>query len=47
MAALAGLIVLDQHLDPLQVVGLALVVLASAIVMGVRRPEEPGRIEST
>ena len=27
--------------------GSALVVLASAIVMGVRRPEEPGQIEST
>ena len=47
VAALAGLIVLGQRLDPLQVVGLALVVLASAIVMGVKRPEEPGRIEST
>ncbi len=47
VAALAGLIVLDQRLDPLQVVGLALVVLASAIVMGVKRPEEPGQIEST
>ena len=47
MAALAGLIVLDQHLDRLQLVGLALVVLASAIVMGVKRPEQPGRIEAT
>ena len=47
VAALAGLIVLDQRLDPLQVVGLVLVVLASAIVMGLKRPEEPGRIEST
>ena len=47
VAALAGLIVLGQRLDPLQVVGLALVVLASAIVMGVKRPEEPGQIEST
>ncbi|MET0838456.1 MAG: EamA family transporter [Marmoricola sp.] len=47
VAALAGLIVLDQHLDPLQVVGLVLVVLASAIVMGIRKPEEPGRIEAT
>ena len=45
-AALAGLIVLDQKLDPLQVLGLGLVVLASAIVMGVKRPEEPGRIEA-
>jgi inner membrane transporter RhtA len=47
VAAVAGLLVLDQTLSPLQVVGLVLVVLASAIVMGVRRPEEPGQIEST
>jgi inner membrane transporter RhtA len=47
VAALAGLLVLGQRLDPLQVLGLVLVVLASAIVMGLRRPEEPGRIEST
>jgi inner membrane transporter RhtA len=46
VAALAGLIVLGQRLDALQVVGLVMVVLASAIVMGVRRPEEPGRIEA-
>ena len=47
VAALAGFIILDQTLDGFQIVGLALVVLASAIVMGVRRPEEPGQIEST
>lgn len=47
VAALAGLVVLGQRLDPLQVVGLVLVVLASAIVMGLKRPEEPGQIEST
>ena len=47
VAALAGLIILDQRLALLQVVGLTLVVLASAIVMGVKRPEEPGQIEST
>jgi len=47
VAALAGLLVLGQRLDPLQLVGMALVVLASTIVLGVRRPEEPGRIEST
>jgi inner membrane transporter RhtA len=47
VAALAGFMVLDQRLAPLQVVGLALVVLASTIVMGVRRPQEPGQIEST
>ena len=47
VAAVAGFVVLDQTLHPAQVVGLVLVVLASAIVMGVRRPEEPGQIEST
>ena len=47
VAALAGLVILGQHLNAWQVVGLALVVLASAIVMGVKRPEQPGRIEST
>jgi inner membrane transporter RhtA len=46
VAAVAGAIVLGQLLDPLQVVGLVMVVLASAIVMGVKRPEEPGRIEA-
>jgi len=44
-AALAGLLVLSQRLSLLQLVGLTLVVLASAIVMGMKRPEEPGRIE--
>jgi inner membrane transporter RhtA len=47
VAALAGLIVLGQTLHLLQVVGLVLVVVASAIVMGVRRPQEPGQIESS
>lgn len=53
VAALAGLIVLGQVLDPLQLVGLLLVVLASGIVMGAgRRQEEPtgerpGSIEVT
>ena len=47
VAALAGLLVLGQRLHLLQVLGLVLVVLASAIVMGLRRPDEPGRIEST
>jgi inner membrane transporter RhtA len=46
VAALAGLLLLDQRLHPLQVVGLLLVVLASAIVMGFGpRPAEAGRIE--
>ncbi|HET7351092.1 MAG TPA: EamA family transporter [Marmoricola sp.] len=47
VAALAGLIVLGQRLSGLQLLGMSLVVLASTIVLGVRRPEEPGRIEST
>ncbi len=47
VAAVAGLVVLDQRLDLVQVAGLALVVLASAIVMGLKRPEEPGHIESS
>ncbi|MEO7941916.1 MAG: EamA family transporter, partial [Marmoricola sp.] len=47
VAAIAGLIVLDQRLDLIQVAGLVLVVLASAIVMGTTRPEEPGHIEAT
>ncbi len=46
VAAVAGLFVLGQRLDLPQVIGLLLVVLASAIVMGVKRPEEPGRIEA-
>lgn len=46
VAALAGLLLLGQRLTPVQVAGLALVVLASTIVMGVRRPQEPGQIES-
>jgi inner membrane transporter RhtA len=54
VAALAGLIVLGQRLHTLQLVGLVLVVLASAIVMGLGTgpdqpagPGEPGRIESS
>lgn len=48
VAALAGLIVLGQTLHPWQVVGLALVVLASVIVMGLgrSRPAEPGELEA-
>jgi len=45
VAALAGWLLLGQQLAVLQLVGLVLVVLASAIVMGVKRPEQPGRIE--
>lgn len=54
VAALAGLVVLGQVLEPLQLVGLALVVLASALVMGTgrrrdrRQPgDQPGSIEAT
>jgi inner membrane transporter RhtA len=52
VAAIAGLLVLGQRLHGAQVAGLVLVVLASAIVMGLgpRRgpePEEPGQIEAT
>jgi len=46
VAALAGLIVLDQRLVVVQLAGLGLVVLASAIVMGMKKPEEPGQIEA-
>ncbi len=42
VGALAGLIVLDQVLAGAQVVGMALVVVASAIVLGARmRPQSP------
>lgn len=42
VAALAGLLVLGQRLGPLQLVGMALVVAASAIIMGAARrdPDE-------
>jgi inner membrane transporter RhtA len=43
VAALAGLIVLGQHLTLVQTVGMLLVVSASALVMGGRAPapEQP------
>lgn len=47
VAALAGLLILGQRLSGLQVLGLAMVVLASTIVMGFQRPAEPGVIQST
>jgi inner membrane transporter RhtA len=40
-AALAGLLVLDQRLGHLQLAGMALVVLASALVMGAGQPKDP------
>lgn len=39
-AALAGLLVLGQRLSPLQLVGMALVVAASAVVLGLGRPAD-------
>jgi inner membrane transporter RhtA len=40
-AALAGLIVLGQHLSPTQLAGMTLVVLASALVMGAGQRKDP------
>jgi inner membrane transporter RhtA len=45
-AALAGWLVLGQRLSPTQLAGMALVVLASAVVMGASRPKEPAAIAS-
>ena len=45
VAAVAGRFILHQHLAVAQLAGLAMVVMASAIVMGLRRPEEPGHLE--
>jgi len=47
VAALAGLIVLHQRLGPWQLVGMALVVCASVLVMGARRRAEPADAAST
>ena len=44
-AALAGLIVLGQHLTPTQLLGMGLVVAASALVLGLGRPQGPGRVD--
>lgn len=41
-AALAGLLVLDQRLDPIQLAGMALVVAASVLVLGTRSTPPPG-----
>jgi len=41
VAAVAGLLVLHQRLDATQLVGMALVVLASALVMGAGRQRHP------
>ena len=45
-AALAGLLVLDQRLSPSQLVGMALVVLASAMVMGAGQRKDPAAAAS-
>ncbi len=51
VAALAGFLVLDQRLHPLQVVGIGLVVLASAMIMGLgsrserKEPANPGQLD--
>jgi inner membrane transporter RhtA len=48
VAALAGLFVLGQHLEPLQLVGMACVVTASGLVMGTRpTPPAPGALTKT
>jgi len=44
--ALAGLLVLDQRLTPSQLVGMALVVLASAMVMGAGQRKDPAAAAS-
>jgi inner membrane transporter RhtA len=44
-AALAGLIVLGQHLTPTQLLGMGLVVAASALVLGLGARKDPA--EST
>jgi len=45
-AALAGLLVLGQRLTPTQLVGMALVVLASALVMGAGQGKDPAAAAS-
>ena len=47
VAALAGLLVLGQHLAPLQLAGMALVVLASALVLGVGARKDPAESAAT
>lgn len=47
VAALAGLVVLGQHLDGVQLLGMALVVLASALVLGVGAHKDPAESAAT
>jgi inner membrane transporter RhtA len=46
-AALAGLLVLGQHLDPLQLAGMGLVVAASALVLGLGARKDPAEAAAT
>ncbi len=47
VASLAGLVVLGQRLDTVQLLGMALVVLASALVMGVGARKDPAETAAT
>ncbi len=47
VAALAGLIVLGQRLAPVQLLGMALVVLASTLVLGVGARKDPAETTGT
>lgn len=46
-AGLAGLIVLGQRLDPIQLVGMGLVVAASALVLGLGARKDPAQVAAT
>ncbi len=46
-AAVAGLLVLGQHLDPVQLLGMALVVAASALVLGLGARKDPAQGTAT
>ncbi|MGL5866521.1 MAG: EamA family transporter [Dermatophilaceae bacterium] len=46
-AALAGLLVLGQHLERIQLVGMGLVIMASAIVLGLGARQEPAESATT
>lgn len=47
VAALAGLVVLGQRLDPVQLAGMTLVVFASALVLGVGARKDPAESTAT
>jgi inner membrane transporter RhtA len=46
-AALAGLLILGQHLAPTQLLGMALVVAASALVLGLGARKDPAQAAAT